>query len=1253
MSSFAKFFPTAPAVLQQKHKKAAQERQRAKTKPTEVAQIVTTTAEIVVSRSPADEVIEETQPPNGLTGTGALVETISSVQEDNESVQGDFLNGVGSASSYSSTVSSIFSATNPPLVSSKLGEVPNLHASTPLTNVDSSPTGRAFSPSQSMLFPERSGSRVNSGYAEPRVSSPSKAQESMTPIDNTFPSRPQARVPGREVKGTKVTYDPELDKKLSSKEKRKIKPVYKNFGEEEDDNPPKDPRKTVKDYCRGVANKGKHRLRISPYSLKPYIYDAATSIGPGPPTCVVITGFDPLTPLAHINALFTSFGDVAETSNKTDPDTGSFVGVCLIRYRDGRPSRGGIPIPAVEAAKRAEKEGTGQRIGTHTIRVERDRDGRRWKHLVEKAVKAREAREAPSKPVEELKTEDIAKKCEPPPTAPKGPSGKLSVRPTEAPRLLARPAAASLVDTKPILEQIKRDPYIFIACCYVPVLGTSISHLEKRLRAFDWKAVKVDKTGYYIIFEDSRRGEEEATRCFKSVHMTQLFDYIMNMDCQPYGNPNYERSPSPERIKAEQREREEQERLNKEQEVELEEEKKQRAEDLDPVREVLELVRGELREKLLQDVRSRIAAPALYEYLDPDQHVAKRRKLGITDPRDSRRPGIHIERPDDTPTVGTPDSRAGFTPNSRKPLSASTLNVTALPRIRKGVNSKKENVGFTDERRRAVPKRSNVRPLHHRLHQFHDDEEVSDDERQTSINRDTEEQDSRPLSRMSMSSVASDNDENREFDDPMLNLSFHLKKKTKWTRKGLTTLEKQIACDDELFGISKDNIPLISIPGVEVEPDSSLVGEKEWEEQSEADVLSQDISQTPDQDSENNQVRPKKRPKAKKKSKKQVFEERELKKQQERVILEELLDEGVEEEDVEGLRESYLEEQVEEEPARAEVEWGVSADEPRRTVYDDADIVLDLDGWQNLIKDDEDLRFLREVMDEGFSADIGNVSAWAWKQKEIKALNRSGFRGLVRTEIRIEGYYVPNSTGSARTEGKKKILESEKSKYLPHRIRVQKAREEREAKATNDKDPVSLAEAAKLAAAKITSKSSSRSNRVNNRRLVADINAQKQVLSGDADVLRFNQLKKRKKPVKFARSAIHNWGLYAMENIAANDMIIEYVGEKVRQQVADMRERSYLKSGIGSSYLFRIDENTVIDATKRGGIARFINHSCTPNCTAKIIKVEGSKRIVIYALRDIANNEELTYDYKFEREFGSDDRIPCLCGSTGCKGFLN
>ncbi|GMM42306.1 histone methyltransferase [Hanseniaspora uvarum] len=173
-----------------------------------------------------------------------------------------------------------------------------------------------------------------------------------------------------------------------------------------------------------------------------------------------------------------------------------------------------------------------------------------------------------------------------------------------------------------------------------------------------------------------------------------------------------------------------------------------------------------------------------------------------------------------------------------------------------------------------------------------------------------------------------------------------------------------------------------------------------------------------------------------------------------------------------------------------------------------------------------------------------------------------------------------------------------------------------------------------------------RNNRSNIRRLQSNLQ------DNTNDAIN-NLLSKRKKSVMFAKSSIHNWGLYTQEPILSNEMIIEYVGEVLRQSVSEKRERDYLNRGIGSSYLFRIDENTVIDATKIGGIARFINHSCDPNCTAKIIKVGKSKRIVIYALRDIMDNEELTYDYKFEREINESERVKCLCGAYNCKGYLN
>lgn len=171
---------------------------------------------------------------------------------------------------------------------------------------------------------------------------------------------------------------------------------------------------------------------------------------------------------------------------------------------------------------------------------------------------------------------------------------------------------------------------------------------------------------------------------------------------------------------------------------------------------------------------------------------------------------------------------------------------------------------------------------------------------------------------------------------------------------------------------------------------------------------------------------------------------------------------------------------------------------------------------------------------------------------------------------------------------------------------------------------------------------SARTNRVKMRNLAA--------AAEGADLMKATQLKARKKLLRFQRSKIHDWGLVALEPIEAEDFVIEYVGELIRPRISDIRERHYEKMGIGSSYLFRLDDGYVVDATKRGGVARFINHSCEPNCYTKVISVEGQKRIFIYAKRHIAVGEEITYNYKFPLE---EKKIPCNCGSKKCRGSLN
>lgn len=179
-------------------------------------------------------------------------------------------------------------------------------------------------------------------------------------------------------------------------------------------------------------------------------------------------------------------------------------------------------------------------------------------------------------------------------------------------------------------------------------------------------------------------------------------------------------------------------------------------------------------------------------------------------------------------------------------------------------------------------------------------------------------------------------------------------------------------------------------------------------------------------------------------------------------------------------------------------------------------------------------------------------------------------------------------TGCARTEGYYKIDSKDKAHYKYHHLRGGAGH---------------MDNSAKMAVAKM--QNASREARSNQRRLLTAFGAT------ESDLLKFNQLKFRNKQLKFAKSAIHDWGLFAMEPIAADEMVIEYVGQMVRPSVADLRESKYEAIGIGSSYLFRIDMETIIDATKCGNLARFINHSC--NVSLKLFDISNGFSKIIFS----------------------------------------
>ena len=131
--------------------------------------------------------------------------------------------------------------------------------------------------------------------------------------------------------------------------------------------------------------------------------------------------------------------------------------------------------------------------------------------------------------------------------------------------------------------------------------------------------------------------------------------------------------------------------------------------------------------------------------------------------------------------------------------------------------------------------------------------------------------------------------------------------------------------------------------------------------------------------------------------------------------------------------------------------------------------------------------------------------------------------------------------------------------------------------------------------------------------------------------------------VKRQRSKLHGFGVFAKEPINKNKRIIDYAGELVSNKVSEKREDRYLKKGC--IWVFRVNRAWSRDAAVGGNIARFINHSCTPNCW---IEVDAkTKTIWIRAAKAIRLGQELVYDYNTE----GDKVIPCRC-RPNCKTKL-
>jgi hypothetical protein len=139
--------------------------------------------------------------------------------------------------------------------------------------------------------------------------------------------------------------------------------------------------------------------------------------------------------------------------------------------------------------------------------------------------------------------------------------------------------------------------------------------------------------------------------------------------------------------------------------------------------------------------------------------------------------------------------------------------------------------------------------------------------------------------------------------------------------------------------------------------------------------------------------------------------------------------------------------------------------------------------------------------------------------------------------------------------------------------------------------------------------------------------------------------------LRVRRSRLHGRGVFARRPIRKGTRVLEYLGDRISHRDADERY-GYKSADDNHTFLFIVNRSVVIDGGANGNDARFINHSCDPNCESLI----DDRRVFIEAVRTIAPGEELTYDYQIGRDKEDppnvDEIFACRCGAASCRGSM-
>ena len=144
--------------------------------------------------------------------------------------------------------------------------------------------------------------------------------------------------------------------------------------------------------------------------------------------------------------------------------------------------------------------------------------------------------------------------------------------------------------------------------------------------------------------------------------------------------------------------------------------------------------------------------------------------------------------------------------------------------------------------------------------------------------------------------------------------------------------------------------------------------------------------------------------------------------------------------------------------------------------------------------------------------------------------------------------------------------------------------------------------------------------------------------------------KKQHAALAVERAGAKGHGLFAAEGLPAGAFVTEYVGEVLEEAEYARRRAFYADAGQRHYYFMTLGNGEVIDACRKGGPGRFVNHSCAANCETQKWTVRGELAVGLFTTRPVSKGEELTFDYNFER-YG-DKPLRCLCATAACSGYI-